>query len=45
VVLDTKSDWAVVEWLVEQAYRLVAAPRLVARLPKPDHRPARPRHG
>lgn len=33
VVLDTKPDWAVVAWLVEQAYRLVAAPRLVAKLP------------
>ena len=35
VVLDTKPDWAVVAWLVEQAYRLVAAPRLVARLKEP----------
>jgi predicted DNA-binding protein (MmcQ/YjbR family) len=33
VVLDTKPDWAVVAWLVEQAYRLVAHPRLVAKLP------------
>jgi predicted DNA-binding protein (MmcQ/YjbR family) len=34
VVLDTRPDWAVVAWLVEQAYRLVAHPRLVARLPR-----------
>jgi predicted DNA-binding protein (MmcQ/YjbR family) len=33
VVLDTRPDWAVVAWLVEQAYRLVAHPRLVALLP------------
>lgn len=33
VVLDTSPDWAVVAWLVEQAYRLVAAPRLLAKLP------------
>jgi predicted DNA-binding protein (MmcQ/YjbR family) len=33
VVLDTRPDWAVVAWLVEQAYRLVAVPRLVAKLP------------
>lgn len=33
VVLDAKPDWAVVAWLVEQAYRLVASPRLVAQLP------------
>jgi predicted DNA-binding protein (MmcQ/YjbR family) len=35
VVLDTRPDWAVVAWLVEQAYRLVAHPRLLAALP--DH--------
>ena len=35
VVLETKPDWAVVAWLVEQAYRMVAAPRLVAKLPAP----------
>jgi predicted DNA-binding protein (MmcQ/YjbR family) len=34
VVLDTRPDWAAVAWLVEQAYRLVAHPRLVAQLPK-----------
>jgi predicted DNA-binding protein (MmcQ/YjbR family) len=33
VVLDTKPDWSVVAWLVEQAYRLVAHKRLVAQLP------------
>ena len=33
VVLDTRPDWRVVAWLVEQAYRLVAHPRLVAQLP------------
>ena len=33
VVLDGKPDWKVVAWLVEQAYRLVAQPRLVAKLP------------
>jgi predicted DNA-binding protein (MmcQ/YjbR family) len=33
VVLDTRPDWAAAAWLVEQAYRLVAHPRLVARLP------------
>jgi predicted DNA-binding protein (MmcQ/YjbR family) len=32
VVLDTRPDWGVVAWLVEQAYRLVAHPRLVAKL-------------
>lgn len=32
VVLDTRPDWRMVAWLVEQAYRLVAHPRLVARL-------------
>ncbi len=32
VVLDTKPDWGVVAGLIEQAYRLVAAPRLVAQL-------------
>jgi predicted DNA-binding protein (MmcQ/YjbR family) len=34
VVLDTRPDWAVVAWLVEQAYRSVAHPRLVAQLPR-----------
>ena len=33
VVLDTRPDWRVVAWLVEQAYRLVAHRRLVAQLP------------
>ena len=32
IVLDDEPDWAVVAWLVEQAYRLVAARTLVARL-------------
>jgi predicted DNA-binding protein (MmcQ/YjbR family) len=32
VVLDTRPDWAQVAWLVEQAYRLVAHPRLLAKL-------------
>jgi len=32
VVLDTRPDWAVVGWLVEQAFRLVAHKRLVALL-------------
>jgi len=36
VVLDTKPDWAVVAWLVEQAYRLVAHKRLAAMLPPRD---------
>jgi predicted DNA-binding protein (MmcQ/YjbR family) len=36
VVLDTRPDWAVVGWLVEQAYRLVAKKRLVALLPARD---------
>jgi predicted DNA-binding protein (MmcQ/YjbR family) len=36
VVLDTKPDWAVVGWLVEQAYRLVAKKRLAALLPARD---------
>ncbi len=33
VVLDTRPDWGVVAWLVEQAYRMVAHRRLVAMLP------------
>jgi hypothetical protein len=33
VVLDAKPDWKVVAWLVEQAYRHVAHPRLLAKLP------------
>jgi predicted DNA-binding protein (MmcQ/YjbR family) len=33
VVLDAKPDWTQVAWLVEQAYRLVAHPKLVARIP------------
>jgi hypothetical protein len=36
VVLDTGPDWAMVAWLVEQAYRHVAPRRLVARLPPPS---------
>jgi predicted DNA-binding protein (MmcQ/YjbR family) len=36
VVLDRKPDWDLVAGLVEQAYRLVAAPRLVAKLPPLD---------
>jgi predicted DNA-binding protein (MmcQ/YjbR family) len=34
VVLDTKPDWKQVAWLVEQAYRVVARPRLVAQIPR-----------
>jgi predicted DNA-binding protein (MmcQ/YjbR family) len=33
VVLDTSPDWKLVAWLVEQAYRLVAHPKLIAQLP------------
>jgi predicted DNA-binding protein (MmcQ/YjbR family) len=33
VVLDDDPDWAQVAWLVEQAYRLVAHAKLVAKLP------------
>lgn len=33
VVLDERPDWGMVAWLVERAYRQVAHPRLVARLP------------
>jgi len=36
VVLDDRPDWGVVAWLIEQAYRLVAHPRLVAKLPGKD---------
>jgi len=36
VVLDARPDWGMVAWLVEQAYRLVAHPRLVAKLEPPD---------
>ena len=36
VVLDARPDWGMVAWLVEQAYRLVAHPRLVAKLKPPD---------
>ena len=32
-VLDDGPDWVMVAWLVEQAYRTVARPKLVARLP------------
>src|SRR5262245_21132794 len=32
VVLDTRPDWAVVGYLVEQAYRHVARPRLIEKL-------------
>ena len=35
VTLDTRPDWSSVAWLVEQAYRHVAHPRLVARLAPP----------
>jgi len=34
VVLDTSPDWKLVAWLVEQAYRLVAHPKLAAKLPR-----------
>jgi len=33
VVLDTKPDWGVVAGLVEQAFRLIATAKLVAKLP------------
>jgi predicted DNA-binding protein (MmcQ/YjbR family) len=36
IVLDDRPDWAVVAWLVEQGYRLVAKKRLVAQLPPRD---------
>jgi hypothetical protein len=36
VVLDASPDWKLVAWLVEQGYRLVAHPKLVARLPPRD---------
>jgi predicted DNA-binding protein (MmcQ/YjbR family) len=36
IVLDDRPDWAVVAWLVEQGYRLVAQKRLVAQLPPRD---------
>ena len=35
IVLDTKPDWGVVAGLVEQAFRLVASAKLVAKLPAP----------
>ena len=35
VVLDTRPDWGVVAWLVEQAFRHVAQRRLVTKLPPP----------
>ncbi len=34
VVLDTDPDWSQVAWLVEEAFRLVAGKRLVAKLPR-----------
>ena len=40
VVLDTRPDWALVGWLVEQAFRHVAHPALVARLPPPAGTPS-----
>jgi hypothetical protein len=39
VVLDTRPDWAVVAWLVEQAFRHVAHPRLLAQLPPREQGP------
>jgi hypothetical protein len=36
VVLDTKPDWGLVAYLLEQAYRLVAHRKLVAQLPTRD---------
>lgn len=36
VVLDRRLDWKLVAALVEQAYRLVAPARLVAKLPAPE---------
>jgi predicted DNA-binding protein (MmcQ/YjbR family) len=38
IVLDGRPDWRVVAWLVEQAFRLVAHPRLLAKLPERDAR-------
>ena len=35
VVLDARPDWKLVAMLIEQAYRLVAAPRLLAKLDAP----------
>ena len=43
VVLDTRPNWAMVAWLVEQAYRHVAHPKLVAQLPAPGERRQRRR--
>jgi predicted DNA-binding protein (MmcQ/YjbR family) len=40
VVLDTRPNWAMVAWLVEQAYRLVAQKKLVAQLAATSHEPA-----
>jgi hypothetical protein len=45
VVLDTRPDWVIVGDLVREAYRLVASPRLAARLaaePKARVQPPRP---
>jgi hypothetical protein len=36
VVLDTRPDWKLVAALVEQAWRLIAPPRLAARLDAPE---------
>jgi predicted DNA-binding protein (MmcQ/YjbR family) len=36
VVLDTDPDWSQVAWLVEEAFRLVAGKRLIAKLPARD---------
>jgi len=36
VVLDGRPSWSTVAWLVEQAFRLVAHPKLVAQLPPRD---------
>ena len=36
VVLDTRPDWGMVAYLVEQAYRLVATRKLVAQLPQEE---------
>ena len=41
VVLDRRPNWAKVAWLVEQAYRLVAKPKLVASTPAAAPPPGR----
>jgi predicted DNA-binding protein (MmcQ/YjbR family) len=43
VVLDSKPDWAMVEALIMEAYRLVARPKLVAQLDGPAQAKAQPK--